>query len=62
MSRGRAAAAACRLALTYQNAGLRSVAGTALTQGLEANARSSLPYILTQLLHRDGLQVTDQLK
>ena len=57
MARGKAAASACRLALTYQNIGLRSIAGTALTHGLEATARSSVPLILTQLLQRDGLQV-----
>lgn len=57
MARGKAAASAYRLALTYQNIGIRSVAGTALTHGLEASARSSVPYVLTQLLQRDGLQV-----
>ena len=59
MSRGIAAAAACRLALAYQNAGMRSVAGTAFNYGIEATARSSLPCLLTQILQRDGQQVIE---
>lgn len=61
MSRGMAATAACRLALAYQNAGMRTVAGTALNYGIEATARSSLPCFLTQLLQRDGQQVTEAI-
>ena len=49
--------AAYRLALACQNSSMRSVGGTALTYGIEATARSSLPYILTQLLQRNGMQV-----
>ena len=43
--------------LAYQNAGMRSLAVGKFTYGAEATARSSLPYILTQLLQRDTLQV-----
>ena len=59
MSRGIATTAACRLALAYQNAGMRTVAGTALNYGIEATARSSLPCLLTQLLQREGQQVIE---
>ena len=57
MSRGRATTLACRLAVAYQTAGMRSLGGPGLSYGIEATASSSLPYILTQLLQRDAMQV-----
>ena len=57
MSRGRATTLACRLAVAYQTAGMRSLGGPGLSHGIEATASSSLPYILTQLLQRNTMQV-----